>query len=115
MEFLNGAVQTVINFFKALWDSVQRGFDWLNDAYDSIIQFFKDLPEWIFSKFADALIAFYQKIPVPEFFNSAANAFSNIPAEVVYFAQPFQITYGITVVLGAYLLRFITRRIPIIG
>ncbi|AVK16916.1 DUF2523 family protein [Pseudomonas aeruginosa] len=58
---------------------------------------------------------FFQWLPVPEFFTQAGNAFQAIPPSVVYFANAFQIGPGVTMVLGAYLLRFILRRIPIIG
>ena len=115
MEAISGAVQTVVNFFKAIWDAFQRLFDWLGDAYDAFIEFFKQLPEWVFSELVDGFIEFFNSIPVPDFFQSAANAFGGVPASVVYFAQPFNIGYGVSVILGAYLLRFFVRRLPIFG
>lgn len=115
MEFLTGAAQTIINFFKSIWDAFQRLFDWLNDAFDSIISFFKELPEWVFSNIADAIVDFFNSIPVPDFFLSASGAFNVIPPEVVYFAGPFNIGIGVSMVLGAYLLRFIVRRVPFFG
>lgn len=115
MEWIKGKIQTIINFFKSIWDAFQRLFDWLGEAYDAVIEFFKQLPEWVFSELIDGFIEFFNSIPVPDFFATAANAFGNIPPEVVYFAQPFHIGYGVTMILGAYLLRFIVRRIPIFG
>lgn len=115
MEWISGKVETIINFFKSIWDAFQRLFDWLGEAYDAVIEFLKQLPEWVFSELVDGFIEFFNAIPVPDFFATAANAFGNIPPEVVYFAQPFNIGYGVTMILGAYLLRFIVRRIPIFG
>ncbi|MDY0205105.1 MAG: DUF2523 family protein [Pseudomonas sp.] len=115
MEFIGSLLATVVNFFKAIWDAFQRLFDWLNDAYDAFIDFFKQLPAWIFENLVDDFVSFFNKIPVPDFFATAANAFGNIPESVVYFAQPFHIGTGVTMVLGAYFLRFIIRRIPLFG
>lgn len=115
MEFISSLLTTVVNFFKAIWDAFKRLFDWLGDAYDSIIEFFKQLPEWTFSKLVDGFLSFFNSLPVPDFFATTANAFSNIPESVVFFAQPFHIGAGVTMVLGAYLLRFIIRRIPLFG
>lgn len=115
MEAIAGFIQTIINFFRSIWDAFQRLFDWLGEAYDAIIEFFKELPKWVFSELVDGFVEFFNSIPVPDFFATAAGAFGNIPPSVVYFAQPFNIGYGVTMILGAYLLRFIVRRLPIVG
>lgn len=112
---MEGLLSTIINYFKAIWDGFLSLFDWLSDAYDSFIDFFKNLPEWIFGKVADAIVSFWEAFPVPDVFATAASAFGNVPPSVVFFAQTFQIGPGVTMVLGAYLLRFIIRRIPLIG
>ncbi|MFT0211207.1 hypothetical protein VQ643_01145 [Pseudomonas sp. F1_0610] len=108
MEALN-------KFFNAIAEFFGKIFDWLNEAYESIINFFKELPEWIFSEFADGVVEFFNAIPVPDFFKDAGSAFSNISGDIAYFAEPFAIGFGVTVILAAYLLRFILRRIPFIG
>lgn len=105
----------IASWFQGIWDLIVAYFTWLSDAYDSIINFFKELPAWLFGKFAEGIVEFYNSIPVPDFFATAQQAFSSIPPEVVFFAESFQIGPGITMVLGAYLLRFILRRIPFIG
>ncbi|WHV73950.1 DUF2523 family protein [Pseudomonas aeruginosa] len=73
------------------------------------------LPEYVFHRLVSGIVKFFQWLPVPDFFTQAGNAFQAIPPSVVYFANAFQIGPGVTMVLGAYLLRFILRRIPIIG
>lgn len=110
-----GILQTIVNFFKAIWDAFKSLFKWLGDAFDALIEFLMNLPAWVFSKLAEGIVSFFESIPVPDFFATAANAFGSVPSEVVYFAETFQIGTGVTMVLGAYLLRFILRRIPFIG
>lgn len=112
---MEALLQTIINFFKAIYDIFISAFEYANDAIDYAIDFFKDLPAYIFDKFADGIVSFFASIPVPEFVSALPNVFSSIPAEVIYFAQPFNLGYGLSVVLSAYLLRFIVRRIPFIG
>lgn len=108
-------METVISFFEAIWDAFKRLFGWFGDAYDAIIEFFKGLPEWVFSELVDGFVDFFHSIPVPDFFASAASTFNNIPDSVAYFAAALQINYGVPMVLGAYLLRFAVRRLPIFG
>lgn len=102
-------------FFTAIIDRFNSLFTWLSDAFNKVVDFFKDLPAWIFSKIADAIVSFFDSLPVPDFFTQAASAFGSVPPEVVYFAETFHVGAGVTMVLGAYLLRFILRRIPLIG
>lgn len=112
---MEGLLQKILGFFKSIWESFLALFKWLSDAFDAFVDFFKELPAWSFSKIAEGIVSFFESIPVPEFFTAAANAFGAVPQEVVFFANAFQIGPGVTLVLGAYLLRFIIRRIPFIG
>lgn len=112
---MEGLLGRILNFFKAIWDAFKALFVWLSDAFDAFVAFLMDLPAWAFSKIAEGIVSFFEAIPVPDFFVSAANAFGSVPSEVVFFAEAFQIGPGVTMVLGAYLLRFIMRRIPFIG
>lgn len=108
-------METIIGYIRKLWEYVSRLFKWLQDAYDYAVDFVMNLPAFIFSKIADAVVAFFNWIPVPSFVRGAAGAFAGIPESVVFFAQPFRIGEGIAIVLLAYVLRFVIRRIPFIG
>lgn len=44
-----------------------------------------------------------------------SNALSFITCEMWYWLEPFQFGNGLAIVLNAYALRFIIRRIPVIG
>jgi Protein of unknown function (DUF2523) len=43
------------------------------------------------------------------------SAFSGIPSEMWFFMNLFQISYGIPLIISAFITRFIIRRLPIIG
>lgn len=105
----------IVDWFKGFWDLIISFFEWISDAYDDFIKFIKEFPEWLFGKFADGVVAYYEAIPVPDFFATAQQAFANIPSEVIFFAEAFQIGTGVSMIFSAYLLRFVTRRIPLIG
>lgn len=47
--------------------------------------------------------------------NSLSSAFGSLTPETWYFVNLFNIAYGIPLVIGAFVVRFLIRRIPIIG
>lgn len=89
--------------------------NWLQKAYDYFWELITDFPEWLFEQVALQIVAFFQALPVPSFMVTAGNAFQGIPSSVLFFLGAFHVGPGVTMILGAYLLRFILRRIPIIG
>lgn len=88
---------------------------WLLGIINSVIQFLIDIPlkimEWIWNAF----IALLDLIPIGSYLNQSAGLFSSLPSSVWFFMNMFQIKFGITTILGAYLIRFLIRRIPGIG
>lgn len=88
---------------------------WLLSIISTVIQFLVDLPfkliEWIWNAF----IAFLDLLPIGSYLNQSAGLFSSIPSSVWFFMDMLQIKLGITTILGAYLIRFLIRRIPGIG
>ena len=62
---------------------------------------------------ADGFLYLIQRIPAPDFLQDMPSY--TIPPEMSYFLQPMEITYGMTVVTSAYILRFTIRRLPFIG
>ncbi|HEJ5845481.1 DUF2523 domain-containing protein [Pseudomonas aeruginosa] len=108
-------IQTATDFFQRALKAIDEFFKWVQDAFDYFGELLPVLPEYVFHRMTSAVVKFFEWLPVPDFFVTAGNAFQGIPPSVVYFANAFQIGPGVTMVLGAYLLRFILRRIPIIG
>jgi hypothetical protein len=87
----------------------------INDLVDSFFELILVFPQYIFQLIAEGVVLFFDWLPVPSFFSDAAGAFSGLPSDVIFYAQLFQVSEGITIVMGAYLIRFVIRRIPIIG
>lgn len=79
----------------------------------------KDLLLWVprkvWSELLDSLAALLAALPVPGFVSQASAAFSQIPPSVLFFADKFALSEGVAMILAAYALRFVIRRIPIIG
>lgn len=88
---------------------------WINELTEWFFDFLQWLPKKIYAEVMDGLASFIEWIPVPNFINEASSAFSGIPSQVMYFADIFELNFGITVVLAALSLRFLIRRIPFIG
>lgn len=66
----------------------------------------------IFNYFATQLIEFINNsISV----NALTSSFTSLPPSVWFFINAFNLTYGLPLLLGAFVTRFLIRRIPIIG
>lgn len=88
---------------------LQVGFkDWLRDLLLWV-------PRKIWEAVLDALAAIITAIPVPSWIDSATSWFEAIPDGVLYVMGPFQVGTGLAILLGAWVLRFLIRRIPVIG
>lgn len=59
------------------------------------------------------LSSLFELIPAPAFLSNLAT--TDIPSGVAWAADIFQIEFGLSVIVSAYTLRFIIRRIPGIG
>jgi hypothetical protein len=93
--------------------------DWLIKFLARVLTWLLDFVTWgllqVLKLLLEGLLAVFDAIPVPPFFSDAATGLSGVPSGVVFFAQAFMIPQGIEIVLSAYLLRFLIRRIPVIG
>lgn len=88
--------------------------DWLTAFWDFFIDTISWLVFTLFELLLIALAAILNAIPVPAWLVSA-DPFANLHPGVVFFAEAFEIPAGIGILLGAYTIRFIIRRIPVIG
>lgn len=82
--------------------------DWLADALLFI-------PRKLFEQIMAACGAAIELIPVPSWAENVANLFAAIPPGVAYFAAFMELPTGIGIVLSAYGIRFLIRRLPVIG
>lgn len=92
---------------SSLIDFLEEILAWLLDV---IIWAAETLWELVLSAVAAVLLA----IPVPEWL-VGASPFASLDPGVVFFAEAFELPEGIAIILGAYVIRFLIRRIPVIG
>lgn len=88
---------------------------WLNEILNWFVKWAEWIPKKIYSAVMDGIASFINAIPVPSFMQDAAGAFAGIPSTVMFFASAFELGFGVKIVLAALVLRFILRRIPLIG
>ncbi len=80
-----------------------------------LLSFLKWAAAWVWQTVLDALVAVLNAIPVPDWLSSAAAVVGSIPPSVAFFLGALQIPSGLAIILGAYTIRFLIRRIPLIG
>ena len=86
---------------------------------EKMLVWFKDLLLWIPRKLVelvlDGLASLFELIPVPDFFSDASGYLSSLDSELMYFMAAFRFDDGLTIVMSAFILRFLIRRLPVIG
>jgi hypothetical protein len=71
--------------------------------------------EWIWNELMGAFIAVLNAIPVPGWLSAAPGVIGAIPPSAAFFLQSLQVPSGLAIIIGAYVIRFIIRRIPLVG
>jgi len=92
---------------------------YLIEFLENILEWFVELLLWIphklFELVLDALAAIIEAIPVPSFMEDLGSLVGGLDSSIAYFAGPLQLGTGMTWVFSAMVLRFLIRRIPVIG
>jgi hypothetical protein len=91
-----------------LIEFLQRILDWLLEAL-------LWLPRKMYELVTDGLGSFIEGIPVPEFMQNLSGWVSGLDPTVAYFAAPLHIGAGLGILIAAYIIRFLIRRVPLIG
>lgn len=71
------------------------------------------VPRMVWDAVLVGVLAALEAIPVPEWLSSAT--FGDIDPGIAYFAGALMIPEGVTIILAAYAVRFLIRRIPVVG
>lgn len=99
-----------------MFDSLK---EWLAEKLHQFTDWILEAVQWlgkkIFSAIMDALGTFLSAIPIPDFINQAGSYFGGIPSNIAWAIQFFAVNEGLSMVTAALILRFILRRIPLIG
>lgn len=102
-------------FSDWLWSGIISLLTWLELLVDDVLTYLLLFPKYLFDIVSTSIVEFFEGIPVPDFMSSAGALFQGIPPDIVYYAGIFRVADGLAMVLSAYVLRFILRRIPFIG
>jgi sulfite exporter TauE/SafE len=109
---ISAAIQWIKDFFVGI---VEWFYSLYTDSLAWVLELFEWIPKRIFQGIMDGSASLIEAIPAPSFLTNAGSFFGNIPGGIVYFFQFFAIAEGIAMITAALLLRFILRRIPLIG
>lgn len=92
---------------------------WLLGVIQSVADWFigiaKSIGQWAVDGVLSALAAVIEAIPVPDALSNASTVFGQIPSGVVYLVSAASFGQGLGIVAGAYLVRFLIRRLPLVG
>lgn len=85
----------------------------MEEIADYLLDNLYRMANFIFGSILDGLAFIFNMLPVPEFMKDLPSY--TLPPEVAYYAQYMQLEFGLSVIVIAYTLRFIIRRLPVIG
>lgn len=88
---------------------------WLKSIFEQIASWVIDVLLMVFGWFWDALMALLDLFGLAEQIRASASAFDSIPDGVWYFMNFMHIQMGIGMILTAYCIRFMIRRLPVVG
>lgn len=95
-----------------LWDKLvgflERILEWTVDLLLWI-------PQKLYELILDGFAAVIEAIPVPDFMSSLGSLLAGMDPAIAYFAAPLQLGTGMTWVFSALVIRFLIRRLPVIG
>lgn len=87
----------------------------IGDVIGWVVDFFQWLAVKLCVLVFDAIIAVLNLIPVPAWLGEISGNIGSLPSGVLFFIGPFQFGTGMAWVVSAYLLRFLIRRLPVVG
>jgi hypothetical protein len=87
--------------------------DWLDAGFAWLIELLLWVPQKLYGLLLDGLATVVEGIPAPSW--ASGISFAGVHNSIAYFGGPFHIDTGLTVVVSATLLRFLIRRLPVVG
>lgn len=90
-------------------------FDWISEFQTWLFDVLLWVPRQVFKYAVDGLLSVFNSLTPPDFIANVAAASAAIPGSVWYFASVLNLDIGLGIIVSAYGLRFLIRRIPIIG
>jgi hypothetical protein len=105
-------MQGVIDWLEGL---VQWVADLVLGVVDWVVEETKQIAAWLLDQVLSAVAGLLEAIPVPAAFGSISGAWSDAISAAGFVLAPWHIGPGLTMVFGALALRWLIRRIPIVG
>ena len=87
--------------------------DWLSGAFGWLVDLLLWVPLKLYTLLLAGLATVFEAIPLPSW--ASGLSFAGIHPAIAYFGAPMQFDLGLTCIVGGTLLRFLIRRIPVIG
>ncbi|MDY6948556.1 MAG: DUF2523 family protein [Pseudomonadota bacterium] len=88
---------------------------WLEDVLTWLKDLFVYIPLKIWQSVLDALAGLIEAIPVPAFMENLSSLVGALDPGIAYFVGPLNLGIGISMMLSAYVIRFLIRRLPVVG
>lgn len=93
--------------------------DKLIEFLQRILDWFVELLLWwprkLWQLVLDGMASLIEAIPVPSFMSSLGSFASGLDPGIAFFLNDLQIGTGLGMIISAYIIRFVIRRIPLIG
>lgn len=105
-------VQAFANWLKGILEGI---WQWVVDLVQSLVEWLEAAVLWVLGWMLEVGAGILAAIPVPSWASGASASLGGISGQVGYWVEPFNIGAGIAIILGAYGIRFVIRRIPFIG
>ena len=87
----------------------------MSEALQFLLDVLLWVPRWIWEQTLDALASLVEALPVPQWVTDWDTAVLAVSADLWWVADLFALQYGFGVMVSAYIIRFLIRRIPVIG
>lgn len=94
---------------------MQEMLDWFRDQFVWLIKGIEWPFKWIWKYLLDGVAAALNAIPVPDSITAGLSNLGSLPGGVYWFCQMMALPEGLAMVFSAYAIRFLIRRIPLIG
>lgn len=87
--------------------------EWLRNFAAWLLEVLLYVPRFLWETLLGALAAILEAIPVPSWLQT--DPFAGVDPGIAWMLTEFQIAFGLVVVLGSLGIRFLIRRLPLIG
>lgn len=88
---------------------------WLEDVLQWLYDVLLFIPLKVWEGLLSGLASLIEAIPVPGFMQNLGSYVAGIDPGIAFFLSSMNFGTGIAMILGAYAIRFVIRRIPVVG